>query len=29
MKYHIKPLGITKTQGIRQDLYGYDLVFYL
>ena len=25
MKYHIKPLGMTKTQGFCQDLYGYDL----
>ena len=25
MKYHIKPLGMTKTQGFSQDLYAYDL----
>ena len=25
MKYHIKPLGITKTQAFRQDLCEYDL----
>ena len=28
MKYHIKPLVMTKKQGFRQDLYGYDLVSY-
>ena len=25
MKYHIKPLGMTKTQGFCQYFYGYDL----
>ena len=25
MKYHIKPLCMTKTLGFRQDPYGYDL----
>ena len=29
MKYHIKALGLAKTQGFRQGLYGYDLVLYL
>ena len=28
MKYHIKPLGMAKTQGFRQNLYGYDLFLY-
>ena len=25
MRYHIKPLGMTKTQGFCQDFYWYDL----
>ena len=28
-KYHIKPLGMAKTQGFRQDLYVYDLFLHL
>ena len=28
IKYLIKPLIITKTQGFRQELYGYDLLLY-
>ena len=28
MKYHIKPLGMTKTQGFRQYLYRYDLFLF-
>ena len=28
MKYPIKPSGMTKAQGFRQDLQGYDLVLY-
>ena len=28
MKYHIKPLAMTKVQGFRQDIYGYDLFLY-
>ena len=28
MKYHIKPLGRTRTQGFRKYLYGYDLFLY-
>ena len=28
MKCHIKPLGMTKTQSFRQDLYEYDLFLY-
>ena len=28
MKYHIKPLAMTKPQGFHQDLYGYDLFPY-
>ena len=27
MKYHIKPLGVTKTKDFCQDLYGYDLLY--
>ena len=27
MKYHIKPLGMTKIQGFRQDIYGYDFLY--
>ena len=29
IKYHIKPLGITKMRGFRRDLYDYDLFLYL
>ena len=25
MRFHIKSLGMTKTQGFSQDLYGHDL----
>ena len=28
IKYHVKPLGLTKAQGFRQDLYRYDLFLY-
>ena len=28
MKYHIKPLGVTKIQSFPQDLYEYDLFLY-
>ena len=28
MKYHIKPLGMAKTQGFGQNLYGYNLFLY-
>ena len=28
MKHHMEPLDMTKTQGFRQDLYGYDLFLY-
>ena len=28
MKYHIKPLGMTKTQAFRQDFHRYDLFLY-
>ena len=28
MKYHIKPLGRTRTQAFRKYLYGYDLFLY-
>ena len=27
MKYYVKPLGMTKTQGFRQNLYGV-ICFY-
>ena len=27
MKYHIKPLGMIKSQGFNRDLYGDDLFF--
>ena len=29
MKYHIKPLGKTKTKDFRQEFYRYDLFLYL
>ena len=29
MKYHIKPLGIIKTQSFCQDIYGYDMALHL
>ena len=28
MKYYVKPLGMTKTQGFRQNLYGCNLFLY-
>ena len=28
IKYHIKPLGMAKTQGFRQNFYEYDLFLY-
>ena len=27
-RYHIKSLDMTKTQGFREDLWGYDLFLY-
>ena len=29
MKYYIKPLGMTKTQGFCQEVHGCDLFLYL